>query len=176
MTLLDAPKFDAARDRRNTMILRVSARARCLCCSLFGGWWPGRPIDWPWNWNDYLFGRIAVNKFLTAVEANDLAKAYGIWTHDKNWQQHPAQHSDISLRALPGRLELHQPGQRIRRHQEPQDRARGPLWQWRAGGHPHQRPQERRARSGVRSPDRPAKLRAARREIVSGAVKTASSF
>jgi hypothetical protein len=26
------------------------------------------------------------------VEANDLAKAYGIWVNDKDWQQHPAQH------------------------------------------------------------------------------------
>jgi hypothetical protein len=25
------------------------------------------------------------------VEKNDLPKAYGIWTHDKDWQQHPAQ-------------------------------------------------------------------------------------
>jgi hypothetical protein len=28
-------------------------------------------------------------KFLSAVEKNDLPKAYGIWIHDKNWQQHP---------------------------------------------------------------------------------------
>ena len=62
----------------------------CLCV-----WWlvAGRPVDWPWNWDHYFFGRAKVNKFLTAVEANDLAKAYGIWINDKNWQQHPQQHS-----------------------------------------------------------------------------------
>jgi len=49
----------------------------------------GRPVDWPWNWNNYLFGRSTVNSFLTAVEKNDLPAAYGIWLHDKNWQQHP---------------------------------------------------------------------------------------
>ena len=33
-----------------------------------------------------------VNNFLSDVEKNDLASAYGIWIHDKNWQQHPAQY------------------------------------------------------------------------------------
>jgi hypothetical protein len=34
---------------------------------------------------------MAVNNFLEAVEQNDLPKAYGIWQHDKDWQQHSAQ-------------------------------------------------------------------------------------
>jgi hypothetical protein len=91
MTLLDAPKFDAARDRRRQLILQISAGALLV---LFVAWWlvAGRPVDWPWNWNHYLFGRAKVNSFLAAVEANDLAKAYGIWVNDKDWQQHPAQH------------------------------------------------------------------------------------
>jgi hypothetical protein len=92
MTLLDAPKFDAARARRNALILQIGAGAIFV---LLVAWWlvAGRPIDWPWNWNRYLFGRAKVNKFLTAVEANDLAKAYGIWVNDKDWQQHRQQHS-----------------------------------------------------------------------------------
>ena len=92
MTLLDAPKFDEARERRKNLILQSAAGALLV---LLVAWWlvDGRPIDWPWNWNGYLFGRIAVNNFLGAVESNDLARAYGIWTHDKNWQQHPAQHT-----------------------------------------------------------------------------------
>ncbi len=92
MTLLDAPKFDAAGDRRKTMISRISAAGLVV---LFVAWWlvAGRPIDWPWNWGHYLFGRAKVNQFLTAVETNDLAKAYGIWMNDKSWQQHPQQHS-----------------------------------------------------------------------------------
>jgi hypothetical protein len=92
MTLLDAPQYDPARSRRNLLIVQCSAGAIVL---LFISWWllASRPVDWPWNWNRYLFGRHAVNKFLTAVEADDLAKAYGIWTNDKNWQQHAAQHS-----------------------------------------------------------------------------------
>jgi len=34
-----------------------------------------RPVDWPWNWNRYLFGRAAVNNFLGALEANDLEQS-----------------------------------------------------------------------------------------------------
>lgn len=92
MTLLDAPKFDAARARRNTLILQISAGAFFM---LIVTWWlvAGKPVDWPWFWNNYLFGRAKVNRFLTAVEANDLSKAYGIWENDKNWRQHPQQFS-----------------------------------------------------------------------------------
>jgi hypothetical protein len=88
MTLLDAPTFDAAKARRKALILRISAG---VLVALFVAWWLvcGRPIDWPWYWNRYLFGRITANHFMDALEANDLQKAYGIWVHDKNWQQHP---------------------------------------------------------------------------------------
>ena len=92
MTLLDAPQYDPARSRRNLLIVQCSVGAVLL---LFVSWWlvAGRPVDWPWNWDRYLFGRATVNKFLTAVEDNDLPRAYGIWINDKNWQQHPAQFS-----------------------------------------------------------------------------------
>jgi hypothetical protein len=88
MTLLDAPKFDAARDQRQRFLL---IGASGLFLVLFVAWWfvAGRPVDWPWNWNGYLFGRSTANKFLTAIENNDLTGAYGIWVHDKDWQQHP---------------------------------------------------------------------------------------
>lgn len=91
MTLLDAPKFDEVRDRRKRIILSSSAG---LIVVLFIAWWlvAGRPVDWPWHWNNHLFGRITVNNFFEAVEKDDLQSAYGIWIHDKNWQQHPAKH------------------------------------------------------------------------------------
>ena len=90
MTLLDAPKFDEVKERRNRTLLFGAVG---LFFVLWTGWWlvAGRPVDWPWNWNAHLFGRMAVNNFLDAVEQNDLPKAYGIWQHDKDWQQHPAQ-------------------------------------------------------------------------------------
>lgn len=90
MTLLDAPRFDEVRERRTRRILSLSAFTLAV---LLIAWWfaASHPVDWPWNWNAYLFGRSSVNKFLTAVEKNDLSGAYGIWMHDKNWQQHPQQ-------------------------------------------------------------------------------------
>ena len=92
MTLLDAPKFDEARDLRKRVILYSSAG---LLFVLIAAWWltAGMPVDLPWNWNNHLHGRAAINAFLSAVEKNDLPKAYGIWTHDKDWQQHPARNS-----------------------------------------------------------------------------------
>jgi hypothetical protein len=89
MTLLDAPVYDEARDRRRRVVLLSTVGVLFV---LFVGWWfaSGRPVDWPWNWNNHLRGRMTLNHFLTAVEKNDLPTAYGIWIHDKNWQQHPA--------------------------------------------------------------------------------------
>ena len=94
MTLLDAPVYDEARDRRRRVVL-LSAVG--LFFVLFVGFWfaAGRPVDWPWNWNNHLRGRMELNHFLTAVEKNDLPTAYGIWIHDKNWQQHPAQNGAL---------------------------------------------------------------------------------
>jgi hypothetical protein len=90
MTLLDAPKFDEARARRRRTILISGVSA---FFALFIGFWlfSGRPIDWPWNWYYHLAGRSAINSFLSAVEQNDMKKAYGIWLHDPNWEQHPGQ-------------------------------------------------------------------------------------
>ena len=90
MTLLDAPKFDEVRDRRNRLILSGSAG---FVFVLLVTWWlfSARPVDWPSNWNTHMLGRMAVNNFLGAVEQNDLQKAYGIWLHDTDWQQHQAQ-------------------------------------------------------------------------------------
>jgi hypothetical protein len=92
MTLLDAPQYDPTRSRRHLLIVQCSVGAIAL---LFISWWlvAGRPVDWPWYWNRYLLGRHAVNNFLTAVEGDDLTKAYGVWINDKNWQQHPDQHN-----------------------------------------------------------------------------------
>jgi hypothetical protein len=43
---------------------------------------------WFWNWPE----EHRVNTFLAAVESGDQAKAYGIWTLDSDWQQHPERH------------------------------------------------------------------------------------
>jgi hypothetical protein len=91
MTLLDAPVFDEKRDRRRRIALYSGGG---LALVLFIGWWlvAGRPVDWPWNWNNHLIGRMTINHFLDAVEQNDMKKAYGIWVHDADWEQHLDKH------------------------------------------------------------------------------------
>ena len=88
MTLLDAPVFDEVRDRRNRVILWGGVGFALVL--FIGGWLiSGMPVDFPWNWPSHFSARITVNRFLTAVEKNDLPKAYGIWMHDPDWQKHP---------------------------------------------------------------------------------------
>jgi hypothetical protein len=96
MTLLDAPKFDSARDRRQRIIVYSTV---AFLGVFIGGFWlaSGMPFDWPWTWNSHRLGTIAVDHFLRAVEKNDLAQAYGIWNHDKNWQQHPDKYSEYTF-------------------------------------------------------------------------------
>lgn len=92
MTLLDAPKFDEARDRRMRAILYSAVGAIFVLLITF---WliAGRPIDWPWYWLHHLEARHTANHFLDAVEKDDLPKAYGIWMHDPDWQQHADKYS-----------------------------------------------------------------------------------
>jgi hypothetical protein len=87
MTLLDAPAFNEARERRNRLIV-ISALS--TFCILVIGFWilAGWPVDWPWNWWTHMRGRADVNTFFKDVEKNDMAAAYGVWVHDGDWQQH----------------------------------------------------------------------------------------
>jgi hypothetical protein len=80
MTLLDAPKYDAARERRHKHI--VIAVFVLAVISAVGTWWF-------WNWPE----EHRVSTFLAAVEAGDQTKAYGTWTQDPGWQQHPERHA-----------------------------------------------------------------------------------
>jgi hypothetical protein len=87
MTLLDAPKFDEVRDRRLRAILYSAVGA--VFVLLISFWLiAGHPVDWPWYWLHHLEARHTADHFLDAVEKDDLPKAYGIWMHDPDWQQH----------------------------------------------------------------------------------------
>lgn len=87
MTLMDAPKYDAARARRRSEW--IWGTLGCLVVFVVGMWFfTGRPIDYPWTWWTYWAGERDVNQFLQAVENNDLNRAYGIWRNDYDWRQH----------------------------------------------------------------------------------------
>lgn len=90
MTLLDAPAFNEARDRRRRFILWGSVSTVVALVVVF---WlvSGMPVDWPWNWWTHMRGRATVNTFFNDIEKNDLAGAYAVWLHDPQWQQHPNQ-------------------------------------------------------------------------------------
>jgi hypothetical protein len=86
MTLLDAPRFDEAKDRRKRIIAWSSVATFTAAVILL---WivSGFPIDWPWHWFAHMRGRTVINTFLTDVEKNDMAAAYGVWIHRPDWQQ-----------------------------------------------------------------------------------------
>jgi len=75
MTLLDAPSFNARRAR----FIRIVSITSLVLLVLFG-----LNVLIPWTWPE----KHSVNRFFTALEAGDLAKAYGQWNHDPDWQQH----------------------------------------------------------------------------------------
>ena len=91
MTLMDAPKFDTASALRRTRMY-ISFFAGVVLCLVAFWLFAGRPIDYPWTWWTYWTGERATEKFLHAVESNDLPGAYSIWTHDPDWQQHPGKY------------------------------------------------------------------------------------
>jgi hypothetical protein len=80
MTLLDAPTYDPvkARTRKNLLIAGL-----VTCVVLAGFLW------YFWDWPQ----EHRVNQFFAAIEAKDLPKAFGIWNHDPDWQQHPQQYA-----------------------------------------------------------------------------------
>src|ERR1035437_1365835 len=71
MTLLDAPNFDTAGDRRRRIVIYLTVT---VLGAVFGGFWlaSGAPFDWPWTWNSHRAGTIAVDQFLRAVDADGL--------------------------------------------------------------------------------------------------------
>ena len=80
MTLLDAPQYNATRAKRNRNIIIA-----VIVVVIVGGFC----TFWFWTWPSQ--HRISV--FLSTVESGDFNKAYAMWNHDPNWQQHPQQYS-----------------------------------------------------------------------------------
>lgn len=75
MTLLDAPHYS----NRLTRWIRILAMTSLVLLAMLI-----MNVLFPWTWPE----KHHVNKFFAALEAGDLAKAYGQWNHDPDWQQH----------------------------------------------------------------------------------------
>ena len=87
MTLLDAPTYDPAKARMRKNLLIAGL---VTCVVLAGFLW------YFWNWPQ----EHRVNQFFAAIEAKDLPKAFGIWNHDPDWQQHPQQYAPYDFAAF----------------------------------------------------------------------------
>jgi hypothetical protein len=93
MSLMDAPAYDAKHDRliRNITIT-ASLTFVLLVVLTFGGYIAG---------HGWLFSNLGyehqVNEFFTALEHKDYPKAFGIYNHDADWQQHPQKYADYPL-------------------------------------------------------------------------------
>jgi hypothetical protein len=85
MTLLDAPKFDPAKEKRTRNSLIAGGVAIVLIVLIgVGGFVAGHG----WFFDDLLIEH-HVKTFLEAVKENNLDQAYGIWLNDPDWKNHP---------------------------------------------------------------------------------------
>jgi hypothetical protein len=93
MTLLNAPEFDAQKENRKHNILVGSGIGLALVAVLaVAGFLLG---------HGWLFMNLPVehkvNVFLSAAQAQDYSKAYGIFYNDADWQQHPDKYKNYPL-------------------------------------------------------------------------------
>jgi hypothetical protein len=80
MTIFEAKEYDFARARRRKIIASVVIAVILVLGALA---WLYRNLP-----EEHLVG-----KFMTALQGKDYKTAYGLWLADKDWQQHPQQHS-----------------------------------------------------------------------------------
>jgi len=93
MSLLDAPAYDPAPDRRKRNLLIGSLITILVLVLLTVG---GYAMGHGWLFTN-LPAEHRVNTFFNALEAKDYNKAFGIYNNDPDWQQHPAKYSDYPL-------------------------------------------------------------------------------
>lgn len=93
MTLLNAPTYDAGKERRRLGLLYGSIGLLLLAAVVGVG---GYLLGHGWFFTN-LKAEHRVDKFFTALEAQDYNTAYGIWFNDPDWQKHPEKH-DYTLK------------------------------------------------------------------------------
>ena len=93
MSLMDAPAYDPAPDRRKRNLFIGSLITFFVLVLLTVG---GYAMGHGWLFTN-LPAEHRVNIFFKALEAKDYSKAFGIYNNDLDWQQHPGKYSDYPL-------------------------------------------------------------------------------
>jgi len=94
MTLMNAPKFDPAREKPQPQLAHRCGSSGCID----GTDWPRRNHRRATAGSSPTCARsIGVSTFFDALEAKDYNKAYAIWNNDADWQQHPQKY-DYTLK------------------------------------------------------------------------------
>lgn len=93
MTLLNAPTYDERGETRKMgLLIGLGVLLAFLALTGVGGFLFGHG----WFFSN-LPAEHRVDKFFQALEAKDYGKAYGIWTNDADWAQHPKKY-DYTLK------------------------------------------------------------------------------
>ena len=93
MSLMDAPAYDERAEKRGKALL-IGGVALCflLLILTFVGFATG---------HGWLYSNLPVehrvDRFLSAIERQDFSTAYAIYTNDKDWQAHAAEHKGYPL-------------------------------------------------------------------------------
>ena len=100
MTLLNAPQFDVQKEtRKRNLMIGSGVLALALVLLAVGGFLLG---------HGWLFINLPaehrVDTLLSALQAKDYTKAYGIFYNDADWQQHPDKYKGLHAAAVHGRL------------------------------------------------------------------------
>jgi len=93
MTLLNAPAFDEQKEKRNSTIWIGSG---ILVAALVLLTVAGFLLGHGWLFTN-LPAEHKVTVFLTALQAKDYSKAYGLFYNDPDWQQHADKYKDYPL-------------------------------------------------------------------------------
>jgi hypothetical protein len=93
MTLLNAPQFDMQKETRKRNIL-IGSGVLVVALVLFA--FAGFLLGHGWFFMN-LPVEHRVSTFLSALQAQDYPRAYGIFYNDPNWQQHPQKYKDYPL-------------------------------------------------------------------------------
>ena len=111
MSLMDAPKYDPASEKRKTgLIIGVIVLLLVSFVVGVGGYLLGHG----WFYTN-LKAEHRVDSFFTALEAKDYNKAYAIWFNDPDWQQHPQKY-DYTLKRFTEDWTTESPAGPIREH------------------------------------------------------------